>query len=80
MQDQIDFDFVEQLLQILRPLERFTNILSSRDSSILSVLPTYYALKNHLPIENAESRLLNNFKVAVLAGITRRMVAFEPKK
>jgi len=77
---QIDFDFVEQLLEILRPLEKLTKLLSSRDASISSVLPTYYALKKHLSIDNAESTLLTKFKGTVLAGLIKRMAEFETKE
>jgi len=80
IQIDFDFDFVEQLLEILRPLEKLTKLLSSRDASISSVLPTYYALKKHLSIDNAESTLLTKFKGTVLAGLIKRMAEFETKE
>jgi len=74
---QIDFDFIEELVEILRPFEKFTKLLSSRNASISSVLPTYYALKQHLSADNSEPGALNKFKETVLNGLVKRMKEFE---
>jgi len=74
---QVDFEFVEQLVEILRPIEQFTKLLSSRNASISSVLPTYYALKQHLSADSDETELLKKFKETVLSGLVKRMKDFE---
>lgn len=76
---QIDFDFVEQILEILRPFDFFTTLLSSRSACISSVLPTYFALKEQLNNESSKSALLKKFSRTVLTGFESRMTDLENK-
>lgn len=78
---QLDFDFLEKLLAVLRPFEIFTKLLSSRDASTSMVLPTFYALQHHLSaVDGSDFDDLEEFKDVVLQGLVKRMEAFLDKK
>jgi hypothetical protein len=77
---QVDFDFLEKLLDILRPFEEFTQLLSSRNASISMVLPVFYALKHHLSTFDTGLEELQEFKDVVLKGLESRMEPFLDKK
>ena len=78
--NDIDLNFVKGLVQILRPIEEFTKLLSLRNASISLVLPIYRVLKNQLSAYKNDDVLLMTFVNTVKTQLVTRMAKYKHKR
>jgi len=82
--NQIDYETIQFVNDILSPFEKMTKKLSDRNETISSVLPCYFSMMHHLErsdealVQNPELRI--TFKNAILNGLKNRMSPFLNEK
>ena len=70
---EINCMLLEEVMMVLQQFDTLTTTLSSRDESISSALPAYYASLRALTISPGDSQVIIDLKSSIKAGLEGRM-------
>ena len=75
-----DVEAMKSIVDVLRPVERTSQLLESRSECISSVLPAYYAMRTSLALNTPAVSEVDHFREEIKNGLEKRMADFQHAK